>query len=196
MISGIKGILQAFGADWVEVDVNGVAYRLSVPTPIIAELGQPGSMVQRFTYLHVKEDALTLYGFSSRRERQLFEHLISVSNVGPRTALTIMSAASADAIASAIVTADERALSSISGIGTKTASRLVLELKSKLQKEWGAISAAPSAALDADAIAALTGLGYTQAEARAALEGVPSDKKTKVEDKVRLALQNLGRRQR
>lgn len=196
MIAGLKGILQAFGADWVEIDTGGVVYRASVPTPIIPKLGPVGSRVQLQTYLQVKEDALTLFGFAAREERQLFESLISVSNVGPKTALAIMSSANADAIASAIVTGDERTLSGIPGIGAKTAARLVLELKSKLQKDWGAVSAMSGPAPDGEALAALAALGYTNAEARAALEKVPADKKLSVEDKIRVALQNIGRQQR
>ena len=196
MIAGLKGTLQAFGAEWIEIDTGGIVYRVSVPTPIIPKLGPVGSRVQLHTYLQVKEDALTLFGFSTREERHLFEHLISVSNVGPRTALTVMSSATADAIASAIVSGDERTLSSIPGIGAKTAARLVLELKGKLQKEWGAVSSVSGPAPDSEALAALTTLGYSNAEARMALEGIPVDKKTSVEDKIRIALQNLGKRQR
>lgn len=196
MIAGLKGILQAFGAEWVEIDTGGIVYRVSVPTPIIPKLGAVGNRVQLHTYLQVKEDALTLFGFSTHEERHLFEHLISVSNVGPRTALAVMSAATSDAIASAIVSGDERALSSIPGIGAKTAARLVLELKSKLQKEWGAVSSVSASAPDSEALAALTTLGYSNAEARAALESIPADKKISVEDKIRIALQNLGKRQR
>lgn len=196
MIAGLKGTLQAFGVDWVEIDTGGIVYRVSVPTPSIPKLGPVGSRVQLQTYLQVKEDALTLFGFSTREERQLFEHLISVSNVGPKTALTVMSSANADVIAAAIVSGDERTLSSTPGIGAKTAARLVLELKGKLQKDWGAVSTLSGSAPDNEALGALTALGYTNAEARAALEKVPADKKTSVEDKIRIALQNLGKQQR
>ncbi|MBI2867486.1 MAG: Holliday junction branch migration protein RuvA [Chloroflexi bacterium] len=192
MIVGLHGVLEARGNGWVVVNVNGVSYKASVPSTALSAVGVEGDRVRLYTSLHVREDSLALYGFATAQDLHLFELLQTVAGVGPKLALTILSGGPADQTVSAIVTGDERALAALPGVGKKIASRLVLELKGTLEKEWGALPA-PARAVDGDAVAALTTLGYSQSEARSALAALPKRKKLSLEEQVRLALQQLAR---
>jgi Holliday junction DNA helicase RuvA len=192
MISGLHGHLEALGPDWASVNVSGVTYKVSCPTSTLASIGSVGDRVRLHTYLLVRQDSLTLYGFATPQEEQLFEMLLTVSGIGPRHALSLLSTASVEHLASAIVSGDEALLAAVPGIGKKTASRLVLELKGKLEKEWGAMPG-PTTSVDGDALAALQALGYSLSEARSALASLPANRKLPLEEKVRLALQRLAR---
>ena len=188
MITTIKGVLEAVGPDWVAVAIGGVSLRVSVPSSTVSELGPVGREVRLSTYLQVKDDGLTLFGFSSDEARRMFEMLLSISGVGPRSALNFLSAFATESLASAISSGDVEALSTVPGVGKKTASRIVLELRGKLEIEGIAL---PDVAGDGEVTAALMALGYTTAEARAAISGLTTDGDMPLEERVRMALQRM-----
>lgn len=190
MIATLHGKLQFRADDGIILNVGGVGFRVRVPVRILADLGAVGSDVQLFTHLHVREDDLSLYGFSSEDELRLFETLLTVSGIGPKVALGVLSAASSETLRMAIAQGNVEVLTTFPGIGKKTAQRLVLELKSKIDLsglgEMGELTPA-----DEDVMNALINLGYSAAEAVRAAQAVPSSAKT-TEERIRVALQNLG----
>lgn len=190
MIATLHGKLQHRADDGIIVNVGGVGFRVRVPVRILADLGAVGSDVNLFTHLHVREDDLSLYGFSSEDELRLFETLLTVSGIGPKVALGILSAASSETLRLAIAQGNVDVLTTFPGIGKKTAQRMVLELKSKIDVsglgEMGELTPA-----DEDVMNALINLGYSAAEAARAAQAVPASAKT-TEERIRVALQNLG----
>ena len=168
MIAGIEGILKSRGEDWVIIEVSGVGFRVQSPTSTMGILGMPGDRVRLHTHLHVREDNLALYGFATPEELRLFELLIGVSGIGPKTALALLSALSADRFEIAIARGDVDTLSSVPGIGKKTAARLVLELKGKFEQ----VGVAGRSRYE-DVKAALVSLGYSAAEANSAIATLP-----------------------
>jgi Holliday junction DNA helicase RuvA len=193
MISGIKGSLQAQGPDWVFIEIGGsVTLQVSVPSSLIPLLGEIGQNVRLYTKLVVREDDLQLYGFPTPDALHLFNLLIGVSGIGPRTALSLLSARSPEALVSAILSGDLEAFGGVPGVGKKTAARVILELKGKLEKE-GLMVIADTGASDAETLSALTALGYTAAEARNALRSIGDINGLTLEEKVRLALSHLAR---
>ena len=188
LISSVRGTLEGTGPDWADVSIGGITLRLNAPSPSVDAMGQVGSPVRLFTSLQVREDSLSLYGFESEEARQTFETLIGISGIGPRVALSILSIFKPEDLAGAVEAGDIKSFTAVPGVGRKTASRIVLELKGKLELDW---SSAGTSTLDADALDALTALGYTPVEAREALSALPKDGSPTTEDKVRLALQQL-----
>lgn len=190
-VARLRGLVEEKGPDWAIVSVGGMGLLASVPSTTADALviGAPASL---FTHLHVREDALTLFGFATRDDLVLFEQLISVSGVGPRVALGLLSALEYAQLTSAIAAGRVDALRKVPGIGQKTAERLVLELRDKVTPPAAGIDAAPAAKPeqrgDAEVVAALMGLGYSQVEASAAAERLPRDGDLPVEDRIRLAL--------
>lgn len=176
MIAMLHGIIAETSNRLVTLDVNGVGYKVFVTDDSIHAL-KKGQEATFWTYLAVREDALDLYGFLSKKEREFFELLITVSSIGPKTALNILSLVSADTLAGAIRTGSTAHLVKVSGIGRKTAEKIVLELKDKM----GGIQSSDNAELaaemssDMDAIEALKALGYDPDEAREALKKIPKD---------------------
>lgn len=190
MIASLHGKLQARTDDALIVNVGGVGYRVRAPRGTLANLGAVGSEVQLFTHLRVREDELSLYGFASEDELRLFEMLMTVSGIGPKVALGILSSASTDTLRIAIAQGNVEMLMAIPGIGKKTAQRLVLELKGKLDVS-GLVEVSELTPVDEEVMNALINLGYSAAEATRAARSVPSNAKT-VEERVRIALQYLG----
>ncbi len=190
MIATIHGKLQSRTDDSLVVTVGGIGLRVRVTSGTLANLGAIGSEVQLFTHLRVREDELSLYGFATEDELRLFETLMTVSGIGPKVALGILSAASTDTLRIAIAQGNVEMLTTFPGIGKKTAQRLVLELKGKVDVS-GLGEVSELTPLDEDVVAALINLGYSAAEAARAARAVPSSAKT-VEDRVRVALQYLG----
>ena len=190
MIAFLHGKLQARTDNTLIVNVGGIGYRVRVTAQTLANLGAVGADVQLHTYLRVREDELSLYGFATEDELDLFETLLTVSGIGPKVGLGILASASTDTIRFAIAQGNVEMLTAIPGIGKKTAQRLVLELKGKIDvsglKDAGELSAA-----DEDVVDALLNLGYSAAEATRAARAVPSSAQT-VEERVRVALQYLG----
>ena len=190
MIATLHGKLLSRTDDALIVNVGGVGFRVRAPTGTLANLGAVGSEVQLFTHLHVREDELSLYGFATEDELRLFETLLTVSGIGPKVALGILSATSTDTLRIAIAQGNIEILTTIPGIGKKTAQRLVLELKGKIDVS-GLGEIGELTPVDEDVVNALINLGYSAAEAARAARAVPASAKN-VEDRIRIALQYLG----
>ena len=188
LISSVRGRLEAAGADWADIAVGGITLRVSMPSSSVESLGNPGDNVRLFTSMQVREDSMSLYGFDTVDARETFEVLIGISGIGPRVALSILSMFTPETLAAAVDAGDLKAFTPVPGVGRRTASRIVLELKGKLEFEPSDAAAAP----DAAAIDALTALGYSAAEAREALAAIPRADGNSTEDRVRLALAQLA----
>jgi Holliday junction DNA helicase RuvA len=187
-LARLRGVVEEKGADWLIVDVAGVGILASVPAST-ADATAGGARVQLYTHLHVREDALTLYGFATRDDLLLFEQLIGVSGVGPRAALGLLSALDYAQLTTAIASGHADLLRRVPGIGQKTAERIVLDLRDKVTPAEPATVSAPGLKrADEELVAALMGLGYTQAEASAAAERLPPDGDAALEERVRQAL--------
>lgn len=188
MIARLRGIPAGRTPDGLVLDVNGVGY-LVAATPSVLRRADGGGEVTVETYLHVREDALQLFGFADTGERELFTQLLTVSGIGPKVALAVVSASPAEELRRAIVLGDHARFQVIPGIGKKTAERIVLELKEKVGAETGVETGpAPAAGGSAHLVArdALVELGYTVLEAEQALAAVDPD--LPPEERIRLAL--------
>lgn len=171
MIQTLSGTLTAKREPFATVDVGGVGFKVAFPKNIFAKLPAVGAAVKLFTYLHVREDILALYGFLNEKELALFEQLNTISGIGPKSAIGIMGIASVDQIAAAINEGKTELLTRVSGVGRKTAERVVLELRGKIFKT-DSDNAVARMEGDADLEEALVALGYTKAQARAAIAKV------------------------
>ena len=191
MIAGLRGTVESLGSDWAIVNVGGIGFQVYVPTSTLSTLGAVGGEVKLYTHLHLREDNVTLYGFSSAEELGLFQTLIGVSGLGPRLALAMLSAMDAEKLMMAIATGSADLLTAVPGIGKKMASRLILELKEKIGAGW-ITTPAELAQENAEVIAALTSLGYSTAEATRAVATLPPASTLSLEEKIKLALQYLG----
>lgn len=174
MIAQLKGELARTEADYVVIDVNGVGYKVHLPLSIMAQLPPVGNPTQLLIHTAVKEDSITLYGFIEDSEQKLFELLLTVNGVGPKSALNILSVIPVEQIVGAVSSDDHRLLSRVPGVGTKTAQRIVLDLKEKVQG-WEIASRGvglvePGQRAAQDAVEGLIGLGYKRDDARAAIE--------------------------
>lgn len=201
MISYLEGKVEFKGEKFVVVNVGGVGYRVFASPETLKKIPEKGGDVNRsnpptvklWTHLHVKEDALDLYGFLHLAELDLFETLISAPGIGPRKALSVLSAAPIDTLRRAIAAGDTSYLSKVSGIGRKTAEKIVVELKEKMAGR-GITVEAPELKEEADALDALVSLGYSQREAREALAAIPQ-KITSAEKRIKEALKKIGNRE-
>ena len=178
------------------IEAAGVGYQVWAPRGVLQQLGQIGDEVRVHTYLLVREDALLLYGFSTLAERSFFELLLTVTGVGPRVALSLMSAVPLDQLQIAIATENATLLSQVPGIGKKTAARLILELKPKINLGALAPAMAPSTPaaghVNAEVQEVLQSLGYSAAEAQAAVSSLAADAPAELEERLRLALRYFG----
>lgn len=167
MYAYLKGIIDQKTENSVILDNNGIGYEIFASTPTLSALGSVGQTVKVFTYLHVREDAMVLYGFSSLKEKQLFLDLLTVSGIGAKIAMTILSGISASDLLGAIATGDTKLLSTVKGIGKKTAERIVLELKGTLENmpltEWLQETGKLTPAMEA--VEALTQMGILKTTA-------------------------------
>jgi len=205
MIAHLSGTLLSKQATAVIVNVGGVGYEVTIPLSTFYDLDEPGSEVQLRIYTHVREDALQLYGFKTARERELFLRLISVSGIGPKLGITLLSGMSADEMIASIRTNNLARLTLIPGIGRKTAERLVMELRDKvaglsspeLEEQLGATTAAPEPTVDsvrADALSALVNLGYQRPSAEKAINAVLAEnEEMSVESVLRGSLRKLAK---
>ncbi len=195
-IARLRGVVEEKGDDWVIVGVGGVGLLAAVPATTADALAA-GDDAALFTHLHVREDVLTLFAFSTRDDLVLFEQLIGVSGVGPRVALGLLSALDHPQLTTAIAGGRSDVLRRVPGIGQKTAERLVLELRDKVTPPAAGIDATPPAEVepkaDAEVIAALMGLGYSQAEASSAAGRLPRDGEAPLEERIRTALRFFAR---
>ncbi|MEM9479314.1 MAG: Holliday junction branch migration protein RuvA [Verrucomicrobiota bacterium] len=203
MITFLRGTLIEALPNRATIDVNGVGYEVFIPVSTYDALGQVGSQVRVLTHLHVRENEQTLYGFSETDERDLFRLLIDrVSGIGPKLAMAVLSGMSVSAFKGSVVNGDVAALSKISGLGKKTAERIVLELKDKVgvAAAWQAASEGQTATgVDAavnDAVLALIQLGFKQVEAHKALkkivDGGEAGADAGVDELIRAALRVLS----
>ena len=193
MIVGVRGTLAATGPDWVHVTVGGVTLQVFVPSSSISALGLVGATVSLNTLLRIRDEQPTLYGFPDDASLQLFTLLTGVSGVGPRLGLALLSALDAASLQLAVASGDAGALSAAPGVGRRTANRIILELRGKVDaiESDGRIAGAGA---DSEVLAALAALGYSAAEARAAVDAIPDSDGLTVEDRIRLALQQFARR--
>ncbi len=192
MIAGVRGRIDAKLPDAVLVDVGGVILRVGTSATTLQEIGDVGDQVRLQTYLFVREDQLTLYGFASAEELRLFETLIGVTGVGPRLACAILSRLPTEMLLAAIEAGNADMLATVPGVGKKTAARLIVELRGKLPAVAAPVAGARSG--DAEVVEALRALGYTLAEAQAAAARVAAGPEVPVEERVVAALRELGQR--
>ena len=193
MYAFISGTLDYVGNGYVVLDNNGIGFRIHVPTTILTKLPAPGKQVKLYTYQHIREDAMELFGFLNMEDKEIYEILISVSGVGPKVGLAILSTVDPNAFIAAVISGDVKAITKAPGVGPKLAQRIILELKDKF-KGYGiepsvVVEDVATASYNNEAIEALTALGYTQNEAAKAVHGLEGT----VEQIVGQALRNLMR---
>lgn len=193
MITSIHGILEAGRADHAIIRVGGFSLRVFAPASTLNGLGQSGAEVSLYTHFHVREDEMTLYGFAGEEERDAFEQLIGVSGIGPKIALAMLSAMDARTLYKAIADEDQQKLALAPGVGKRTAARIVLEMKGKLPALATLGSGGyTSGKTQAEALEALVGLGFSSAEAAAALAKIPPDQALTLEQQITFALRSFS----
>ena len=205
MIQFVRGILDTVSENQIVVENQGIGFGILVPLSVVSALPQTGNEVKIYTYMHVREDAMQLFGFLTKDELAMFQLLITVSGIGPKGALGILSVMDADALRFAILADDAKSISKAPGIGVKTAGRLILELRDKVDFEEaiegaldrgemnaaGRSSAGENGAAANEAIQALVALGYSSAEAVKAVKKVAAAPDQTVEDILKAAMKNL-----
>lgn len=194
MISSLRGTLLRTTAEYVIVEVGGVGFKVFVPTSTLATLGSSGDRITLHTHLHIREDNLSLFGFSTEEELSTFELLIGVSGVGPKVALAVLSASSTDSLRMAIATGNAEMLRRIPGVGAKTAGRIILELKGKIDTTALSPREADGFVGDAEVYSGLVNLGYSPAEAQAAVRSLPPDGGSTIEERIVAALRYFAER--
>ncbi len=197
MIAHLRGRIFEKNPNRIVVDVNGVGYDVVVPLSTFYGLGEAGAEIALNIHTHVREDALLLFGFSTRLEQELFERLISVSGIGPRVAIAVLSGIEPADLMTAIHRGDLARLTAIPGVGKKTSERIVLELKDRLPKvvdvpEAAGAKSAPSSLRD-DVLSALIGLGYHRPLAEKAVDASIAAGHADVQQVLRQALRELAR---
>lgn len=189
----IKGTLVQKSDNFIVVDANGVGYMIYTSQNTISNVGETGSAVTIYTYLHVREDVMDLFGFGTVEEKNTFMHLISVSGVGPKAALAILSVTTPAKFAVAVVTNDVKMITRAAGVGPKLAQRVILELKDKLKADDLDVVLDDDEEVLTDnrseAVSALVVLGYSSIEAQKAVKGI--DGSLSVEDIIKKALVSL-----
>jgi Holliday junction DNA helicase RuvA len=187
MIATLQGEITQIEEHALVVEVGGVGLRVHVPAPYRARarVTEPAFL---YTHLIVREDALTLYGFESTGERDLFNLLLGVDGVGPKVALSVLSTLSIDAVQHAVFTEQAELLARVPGVGLKTAQKIVLYLHDRLKPGEILRPVAAMSDTDSEVLAALTALGYSVVEAQAAIQSIPKDAPDGVEERLRLAL--------
>ena len=192
MISHITGDIAYCGDGFVVIDFNGLGYQVNVTQTTFSRLRDVKEKVKLYTHLHVREDALTLYGFRTMGELEMFRQLISVTRIGPQIALNILSQINTGDLASAIIQEDENVLKRISGVGPKNAKRLILELRDRMKKHMDSFAITTTSNINYDAASALVSLRFAQREAREAVEAVAQGmKQPTVQALIKAALLNL-----
>jgi Holliday junction DNA helicase RuvA len=186
MIARLSGTVWSVGEDHVVLRAGGLGFQVYTPSDVLAQLDGAGQPVELFTHLHVRENDLTLYGFLTEEDLALFRLLLSVSGVGPKVALALLGTVSPDALRQAVVQEEPGLLSRVPGIGNKTAKAIIFHLKDKIVPTGAKVDLLSDT--DAEVIAALTSLGFSLVEAQAALQSLPRDEDSPVEERVRQAL--------
>jgi len=179
MISRLRGTIVAKTPTELTIDVNGVGYQVNVTLPTSEALGRERGEITLLTYLHVREDALVLYGFATEAEREMFRMLISVSGIGPRLAQGILSGIRVDELREAIATGNHPLLGSVPGVGKKTAERLVVELRGRIAEAPASSAPGPATSrqlkVRSEAVVAMMSLGHTRAAAEKAVQAAVSE---------------------
>jgi len=192
VIASVRGVVERIGAGELVIDVGGVGFRVAVTSGVLQQAPQVGQPIFLHTAFIVREEAISLYGFPSLEERQLFDLLLQVSGIGPRLALSVLSNLSPELLRTAVAQGQPEILTRVPGIGRKTADKIVFELKDKLEAPaLGGLQ--PPSGADTEVLQALTALGYSVVEAQAALQAIPADAPDMVEERIRLALQHFSR---
>lgn len=191
MIASIHGRLQHLGDGELVLEINGLGLRIAVSKSVIDTNPEVGQALFLHTKLIVKEDSLSLYGFSSTEERELFETLLGVSGIGPKLALAILSHLSPDVLRSAVVNNQPEVLANVPGLGKKTAEKVIFNLKDSFETPIGP-DYTPTES-DSEVLSVLTTLGYSMVEAQAAIQSIPDDSEDQVEERVRLALKYFAK---
>jgi len=191
MIAFIEGKIELRGEKFAIIAAGGVGYKIFAGVETLRKVPEKGQNVRLWTHQYVREDALELYGFLTFVELELFETLISISGIGPKSGLGIMAIAPVDTLKKAIASGDTSYLTRVSGIGRKTAEKIVLELKEKMAGKGVTVNA-PELKDEADALEALVSLGYSQRDAREALNKLSGQNLT-VEKRVKEALKKFGK---
>lgn len=187
MIATLRGEVTQIEENALVVEVGGVGLRVFVPATLRTKL-KAGEAVFLYTHLVVREDALTLYGFESQADRELFNILLGVDGVGPKVALSVLSTMTLDAVQRAVFADETELLSRVPGVGKKTAQKMALHLKDKLKPTDALAKVAAMSDTDSEVLAALTALGYSVVEAQTAIQSIPKDAPDDVEERLRLAL--------
>lgn len=187
MISSLSGRVTHVDDTSLTLEISGVGFKVSVPKPLLAET-HVGQVLSLQTYLVVRENELSLYGFPTMEARNLFVTLLGVDRVGPRLALALLSSLTPAALRAAVMSGQSSVLGRVPGVGSKTAQKIVLHLTDRLAPMDGDESALLLQTSDAELLEALTGLGYTVVEAQAALQSVPKDAPAELEERLKIAL--------
>ncbi|MEM7357557.1 MAG: Holliday junction branch migration protein RuvA [Pseudomonadota bacterium] len=195
MIAWLQGVILEKQAPTILLNVNGVGYELEAPLTTFYDLPAVNEQASIYVHMVVREDAQLLYGFSGKQQRELFRSLIKVNGVGPKVALAVLSTLSVQELMQCMVDEDDALLTKVPGIGKKTAQRLIVEMKDRLQKEFADVALEASASTSKsddrhDAIAALVSLGYKNTDAARVVRGLPDDLGS--EELIRQALRNLS----
>ena len=200
MISYLKGSLEVKNIDNVVIEVGGIGYKVYMSSSAIERVGEIGNIVKVHTYMRVREDDISLYGFCTNEELRMFEQLLGVSGVGAKSALTILSNITPSSFALAIISGDINTLKGLPGIGAKSAQRMILELKDKMKTEQSIEESKDEEIKEAivldnkanDALEALCVLGYTRKDVEKVLSNIDTNK-LKVEEIIKQGLKYLGR---
>lgn len=194
MIGFIKGTIEDIEEDRAVVDCNGIGYNIFMPSSVLANISI-GAIVKIYTYLAVREDAMNLFGFLGKQDLDIFKKLITVSGIGPKGGLSIMSVMTADEVRMAIITGDHKAISKAPGVGAKTAMKVIVELKDKVNLEEVSFvsgAAAPvESNLQKEAVMALVALGYSEHESALAVKKVDGALYEDVETLIKEALRKM-----
>ena len=199
MYSYISGKLAAVTEDAIVIDNHGIGYQILVPGTVYERLPAMGQELKIYTYLQVREDALVLFGFLRPEELELFKLLITVNGIGPKGALAILSVLSVDDLRFAILSDNAKAISAAPGIGPKTAQRVILDLKDKIDfdqafadRSAGVAAAAPVSGVKNEVVMALTSLGYASSDVLAAMQQMEIDEDVSVEDLLKQTLKQMA----
>lgn len=189
MISTLSGILRSYSENTLIVEIGGIGLQVLVPSTVFDGSVGIGQLVNLHTHLAVREDSLTLYGFSSEEQRSVFEALLGVSGIGPRLALSVLSTLSPEILRNAIAGEQPEVISTVPGVGRKTAEKIVFHLKDKFGDAVPTLLDTEFTDTDTEVLAALTALGYSVVEAQGALQSLSSDVPDEIEERIRSALQ-------
>ena len=202
MYAYIKGELAEKNIDHIVVEAGGIGYLIYVPAQSIDYLPDEGDQIKVYTYLYIREDAMVLYGFLTKDDLEIFKMLITVSGIGPKGGLGILSTLSADDLRFAILSGDSKTISKAPGIGAKTAQRVIIDLKDKMSLEEAfekklennadGVQKTLNSSIKNDAVLALSALGYSSAESLKAVSKVDITNDMDVEDVLKLALKNMS----